>query len=117
MTWGDRAGPLRRSGQPNGTRSRRPGDERFPEPAGFRLVSLSRRHGAGRRQHPAFRRASVYLPRASSQFPPRQHKIPGPTLFPMGLLILLVGSLVGLLTPVTVIDRPGIGPSFQQAAA
>src|SRR3546814_2816770 len=41
----------------------------------------------------------------------------GSNLFHMGVLILLVGHLVGLLTPVTVIDRLGIGHSFKQAAA
>src|SRR3546814_6865082 len=64
MTWVARAELSPRSGQPSGTQSRRRGDERFSEPDGFRLVSLSRRDGAGRRQHPPFRRRSIQLARA-----------------------------------------------------
>ncbi len=53
----------------------------------------------------------------SSQFLRRKQMMVGSNLFHMGVLILLVGHLVGLLTPVTVIDRLGIGHDFKQAAA
>src|SRR3546814_10834403 len=62
--------------------------------------------------------AAQYSWRAqSSQFLRRNQMKLGSNLFHMGVLILLVGHLVGLLTPVTVIDRLGIGHSFKQAAA
>lgn len=62
--------------------------------------------------------AAQYSWRAqSSQFLRRKQMMLGSNLFHMGVLILLVGHLVGLLTPVTVIDRLGIGHSFKQAAA
>jgi len=53
----------------------------------------------------------------SSQFLRRRQMMLGSNLFHMGILILLVGHFVGLLTPVTVIDRLGIGHAFKQAAA
>lgn len=53
----------------------------------------------------------------SSQFLRRKQMVLGSNLFHMGVLILLVGHFVGLLTPVTVIDRLGIGHSFKQLAA
>lgn len=53
----------------------------------------------------------------SSQFLRRKQMVLGSNLFHMGILILLVGHFVGLLTPVTVIDRFGIGHSFKQLAA
>lgn len=53
----------------------------------------------------------------SSQFLRRKQMVLGSNLFHMGILILLVGHFVGLLTPVTVIDRLGIGHSFKQLAA
>lgn len=53
----------------------------------------------------------------SSQFLRRKQMLIGSNLFHMGLLILLFGHFVGLLTPVTVIDRLGIGHGFKQAAA
>src|SRR3546814_4419918 len=53
--------------------------------------------------------AAQYSWRAqSSQFLRRKQMMLGSNLFHMGVLILLVGHLVGLLTPVTVIDRLGI---------
>ena len=53
----------------------------------------------------------------SSQFLRRRQMVLGSNLFHMGLLILLFGHFVGLLTPVTVIDRLGIGHEFKQLAA
>jgi nitrate reductase gamma subunit len=41
----------------------------------------------------------------------------GSNLFHMGIIILFFGHLVGLLTPVTVIDTLGIGHGFKQTAA
>src|SRR3546814_1830257 len=62
--------------------------------------------------------AAQYSWRAqSSQFLRRKKMMLGSNLFHMGVLILLVGHLVGLLTPVTVIDRLGIGHRLKQAAA
>lgn len=62
--------------------------------------------------------ASQYSWRAqSSQFLRRKQMMIGSNLFHLGILVLLVGHFVGLLTPVTVIDRLGIGHSFKQAAA
>lgn len=62
--------------------------------------------------------ASQYSWRAqSSQFLRRKQMMIGSNLFHMGLLVLLFGHFVGLLTPVTVIDHLGIGHSFKQAAA
>lgn len=53
----------------------------------------------------------------SSQFLRRRQMVLGSNLFHMGILVLLVGHFVGLLTPVTVIDRLGIGHQFKQVAA
>ncbi|MFC7538078.1 respiratory nitrate reductase subunit gamma [Sphingomonas sp. GCM10030256] len=53
----------------------------------------------------------------SSQFLRRRQMVIGSNLFHMGILVLLVGHFVGLLTPVTVIDRLGIGHGFKQTAA
>ncbi|MFZ3483364.1 respiratory nitrate reductase subunit gamma [Sphingomonas sp. 3-13AW] len=53
----------------------------------------------------------------SSQFLRRRQMVLGSNLFHMGVLILLVGHFVGLLTPVTVIDRLGIGHEFKQWTA
>ncbi|OZI24539.1 respiratory nitrate reductase subunit gamma [Bordetella genomosp. 7] len=62
--------------------------------------------------------ASQYSWRAqSSQFLRRRQMVLGSNLFHMGVLVLLVGHFVGLLTPVTVIDHLGIGHGFKQAAA
>ncbi|MBO9356327.1 respiratory nitrate reductase subunit gamma [Bordetella petrii] len=62
--------------------------------------------------------ASQYSWRAqSSQFLRRKQMMIGSNLFHMGVLVLLVGHFVGLLTPVTVIDRLGIGHEFKQLAA
>ncbi|PWG01731.1 respiratory nitrate reductase subunit gamma [Sphingosinicella humi] len=53
----------------------------------------------------------------SSQFLRRKQMVIGSNLFHMGVLILLVGHFVGLLTPVTVIDRLGIGHDVKQLMA
>ena len=53
----------------------------------------------------------------SSQFLRRKQMMIGSNLFHMGILILLVGHFVGLLTPVTVIDRLGIGHDVKQLMA
>lgn len=53
----------------------------------------------------------------SSQFLRRRQMVLGSNLFHMGIIILFFGHLVGLLTPVTVIDTLGIGHSFKQTAA
>ncbi len=53
----------------------------------------------------------------SSQFLRRRQMVIGSNLFHMGILVLLVGHFLGLLTPVTVIDRLGIGHGFKQTAA
>ena len=53
----------------------------------------------------------------SSQFLRRRQMVVGSNLFHMGILVLLFGHFVGLLTPVTVIDSLGIGHAFKQTAA
>lgn len=53
----------------------------------------------------------------SSQFLRRKQMVIGSNLFHMGILVLLFGHFVGLLTPVTVIDSLGIGHAFKQTAA
>ncbi len=53
----------------------------------------------------------------SSQFLRRRQMLWGSNLFHMGIIILFFGHLVGLLTPVTVIDTLGIGHGFKQTAA
>jgi nitrate reductase gamma subunit len=53
----------------------------------------------------------------SSQFLRRRQMVLGSNLFHMGIIILFFGHLVGLLTPVTVIDTLGIGHAFKQTAA
>jgi nitrate reductase gamma subunit len=53
----------------------------------------------------------------SSQFLRRRQMVWGSNLFHMGVIILFFGHLVGLLTPVTVIDTLGIGHGFKQTAA
>jgi nitrate reductase gamma subunit len=53
----------------------------------------------------------------SSQFLRRRQMVLGSNLFHMGIIVLFFGHLVGLLTPVTVIDTLGIGHAFKQTAA
>jgi nitrate reductase gamma subunit len=53
----------------------------------------------------------------SSQFLRRKQMLIGSNLFHMGILILLVGHFVGLLTPINVFDAVGISHGFKQTAA
>lgn len=53
----------------------------------------------------------------SSQFLRRKQMVIGSNLFHLGILILLVGHFVGLLTPVTVLDAAGISHKFKQIMA
>lgn len=53
----------------------------------------------------------------SSQFLRRKQMLIGSNLFHMGVLILLGGHFVGLLTPINVFDALGIGHGFKQTAA
>ncbi|HEX6073261.1 MAG TPA: respiratory nitrate reductase subunit gamma [Sphingomicrobium sp.] len=53
----------------------------------------------------------------SSQFLRRRQMVLGSNLFHMGVLVLLAGHFVGLLTPINVFDALGISHSFKQTAA
>lgn len=53
----------------------------------------------------------------SSQFLRRKQLIWGSILFHVGVLIIFVGHLVGLLTPIAVFDAFGIGHGFKQVGA
>jgi nitrate reductase gamma subunit len=53
----------------------------------------------------------------SSQFLRRKQMLIGSNLFHLGVLILLVGHLVGLLTPINVFDAAGIGHGAKQTMA
>ena len=53
----------------------------------------------------------------SSQFLRRRQMVIGSNLFHMGVLVLFVGHLVGLLTPINVFDTLGIGHGFKQTVA
>src|SRR5665811_474120 len=53
----------------------------------------------------------------SSQFLRRKQMMLGSNLFHMGMLVLLVGHLVGLMTPIWVIDTVGISHELKQIAA
>ena len=53
----------------------------------------------------------------SSQFLRRRQMTIGSNLFHMGVLVLFVGHLVGLLTPINVVDAVGIGHGFKQLMA
>lgn len=53
----------------------------------------------------------------SSQFLRRRQMVWGSNLFHMGIIVLFFGHLVGLLTPVTVIDTLRITHEFKQTAA
>jgi len=53
----------------------------------------------------------------SSQFLRRKQMLVGSNLFHMGILVLLGGHFVGLLTPINVFDAVGITHSFKQTAA
>ena len=53
----------------------------------------------------------------SSQFLRRKQMMIGSNLFHLGILILLVGHFVGLLTPINVFDAAGISHGFKQTLA
>lgn len=53
----------------------------------------------------------------SSQFLRRKQMLLGSNLFHMGVLVLLGGHFVGLLTPINVFDAAGIPHEFKQKAA
>jgi nitrate reductase gamma subunit len=53
----------------------------------------------------------------SSQFLRRRQMILGSNLFHLGVLILLVGHFVGLLTPIVIFDWVGISHGFKQLTA
>ena len=53
----------------------------------------------------------------SSQFLRRKQMMWGSNLFHMGILVLLMGHFVGLLTPINVFDALGVGHGFKQTAA
>lgn len=53
----------------------------------------------------------------SSQFLRRRQMMIGSNLFHMGILVLVVGHFVGLLTPIGVFDFFGIGHGFKQLMA
>ncbi len=53
----------------------------------------------------------------SSQFLRRKQMVIGSNLFHMGVLVLLIGHFVGLLTPINVFDTLGIGHGFKQTMA
>ena len=53
----------------------------------------------------------------SSQFLRRRQMMWGSNLFHMGILVLLVGHFVGLLTPINVFDAAGITHGFKQTMA
>jgi len=53
----------------------------------------------------------------SSQFMRRKQMIWGSNLMHMGILVLFFGHLIGLMTPVNLLDALGIGHSFKQIVA
>lgn len=53
----------------------------------------------------------------SSQFLRKRQMMLGSNLFHMGILVLLVGHFIGLLTPITVFDTLGVSHSFKQTTA
>lgn len=53
----------------------------------------------------------------SSQFLRRRQMVLGSNLFHMGILVLLVGHFIGLLTPINVFDSLGVSHSFKQTTA
>lgn len=53
----------------------------------------------------------------SSQFLRRKQMMLGSNLFHLGMLVLLLGHLFGLMTPIWVIDAVGISHQFKQIAA
>lgn len=53
----------------------------------------------------------------SSQFLRRKQMIWGSNLMHLGILVLFVGHLIGLMTPVNLLDAVGIGHGFKQITA
>lgn len=53
----------------------------------------------------------------SSQFLRKRQMVIGSNLFHMGILILLMGHFIGLLTPINVFDAIGVSHSFKQTTA
>lgn len=53
----------------------------------------------------------------SSQFLRRRQMVLGSNLFHMGILVLLMGHFIGLLTPINVFDALGVSHSFKQTTA
>ncbi|MGZ8348170.1 MAG: respiratory nitrate reductase subunit gamma [Allosphingosinicella sp.] len=53
----------------------------------------------------------------SSQFLRRRQMMVGSNMFHLGILVLLAGHFVGLLTPINIFDAVGISHSFKQTAA
>jgi nitrate reductase gamma subunit len=53
----------------------------------------------------------------SSQFLRRRQMVLGSNLFHMGILVLLAGHFIGLLTPINVFDALGVSHGFKQTAA
>jgi nitrate reductase gamma subunit len=53
----------------------------------------------------------------SSQFLRKRQMVIGSNLFHMGILVLLMGHFVGLLTPINVFDALGVSHSFKQTTA
>ena len=53
----------------------------------------------------------------SSQFLRKRQMMIGSNLFHMGILVLLMGHFVGLLTPINVFDALGVSHSFKQTTA
>jgi nitrate reductase gamma subunit len=53
----------------------------------------------------------------SSQFLRRRQMVLGSNLFHLGILILLAGHFVGLLTPINVFDALGVSHGFKQTTA
>ena len=53
----------------------------------------------------------------SSQFLRRRQMVWGSNLFHLGMLVLLAGHFVGLLTPINIFDAVGISHQFKQTAA
>jgi nitrate reductase gamma subunit len=53
----------------------------------------------------------------SSQFLRKRQMMIGSNLFHMGILVLLMGHFIGLLTPINVFDALGVSHSFKQTTA
>ena len=53
----------------------------------------------------------------SSQFLRKRQMVIGSNMFHMGILVLLMGHFVGLLTPINVFDALGVSHSFKQTTA